>query len=161
MEGNSYYKDIKIENYWLAVRGDVLEGMAGVWDQKSFKQTRLVQYPKGLSWLRHLYNAWTFLFGGMRLPAAGGVINYCTLHTVVTRGDQANVLAAILEPIARIARRSRVAGVCALFSNDPMRESMKKFHTQTLDSKHFLMSFDEDPREDLDDRIPYVEVARL
>jgi hypothetical protein len=161
LEGNSYYKDIKIDNYWLAWRGDVLEGMVGVWDQKSFKQTRLIQYPRGLSWLRHVYNIWTFMFGGMRLPAAGGVIRYRTLHTVVTRGDQPKVLSALVEPIAHRARQSRIAVVCAFFSNDPMRESMRKFRTQVLSSKHFLMSFGEDPRADLDDRIPYVEVSRL
>lgn len=161
LDGNSYYKDIKIENYWLAWRGDQLDGMVGVWDQKSFKQTRLIQYPKGLAWFRHVYNVWTSMFGGMHLPATGGVFNYRTLHTVITRGNNPDVLAALIEPIAAYARESRIALVCAFFAQDKMRDAIKKFRTQSMDSKHFLVCFDDDPRNDLDDRTPYVEVARL
>lgn len=161
IEGSSYFRDIRISDYWLAFDGDTLVGMVGVWNQKGFKQTRLIQYPGGLAWARHLYNLWSRLFGGVHLPAAGGVINYRTLHSVITRGDKPEVLAALIEPIAHIARRERMALVCAFFAQDPMRAALKKFTVQKLMSKHYLVSYDDDPGKTLDDRMPYIEVARL
>lgn len=161
LDGGNYFRDIKVTDYWLAFDDDRLVAMTGVWDQKGFKQTRLVQYPRGLAWLRHLYNIWSGLFGGVHLPAEGGCIDYRTLHTLLVRDNDPQLLAALIEPIAREARDDRAALVVAFFSDDKARDALGKFTTQTMLSRHFLMSFDGDPGAELDDRPRYVEVARL
>lgn len=161
LDGGNYYRDVKVSDFWLAFDGDVLVGMTGVWDQKGFKQTRLVQYPGGLAWLRHLYNAWSLLVGGVHLPPEGGCINYRALHTLVVRNNNPALLAALIEPVARRARADRAALVTAFFTDDPARHALDAFRTQTMLSRHFLMSFDGDPGVMLDGRPRYVEVARL
>ncbi len=161
IDSSTYFRDIRIDDYWLAMNGDKLVGMVGAWNQKGFKQTRLLQYPGGLAWLRHLYNAWSFFFGGVHLPAAGGVINYRLLHTVLVEDDNPDVLAALMEPLAAYCRRIRAALVVAFFESDPLKTAVRKFRHQNMLSKHFLLSYDGDPRPKLDQRLPYVEVARL
>lgn len=161
LDASTYFRDIRIADYWLALRGGRIVGMVGVWNQKGFKQTRLLQYPGGLAWMRHLYNAWSWVFGGVHLPPAGGVINYRLLHTTLIENDDPEVLAALLEPLASLCKQQRAALVAAFYQGDPLAASVKKFRHQNMLSKHFLMSYEGDPRPKLDARLPYVEVARL
>ena len=52
--------------------------------------------------------------------------------------------------------------VCGFFANDPLAKVPARYRRRLLLSEHFLVSFDGDPREQLDsDRPWYVEVARL
>lgn len=162
LDGHPYYRGLTPQDFWLARRGDAIVGMVGVWDQKPFKQTRLVRYPRGLAWARHGYNVWSRLLGGVHLPASGGVLDYRSTHTLLVEHDDPTVLRALLAPMVAQAREDRAALVVAFFEGDPLARALRGFRRQTLSSHHYLVSYGADPRPTLSAApLPYVEVARL
>lgn len=161
LSGSSYYAGLNISDYWLAYLGSELVAMAALWDQKSFKQTRVVSYPRGLSGLRHLWNLWSFLFGGLHLPPAGGTMRYLMLHSVLVKDDDADVLRAMLVRMTRYAATQQAAVSAGFMLDDPLREALRGCRRQTMGSRHFLIGYFGDPRSQLDGRRSYIELARL
>ena len=161
LAGDAYFAGVGLNSFWLACDGHRLMGMAGLWDQKAFKQTRVLRYPRGTEWLRHGYNSWSRLLGGVHLPARGGVLDYRSAHTVLVRDEDPAILRELLVPMVNQVRKQRAALVVAQFQDDPLAPAMGGFRKQCMDSCHFLVSFDGDPRASLTSRLPYVEVARL
>ena len=159
--GDPFYRGLRIDDYWLAWRGSELVGMAGAWNQKSFKQTRVLAYPRGLGWLRHLYNLYVALRGGIRLPPPGGALNYLTLHSMLVEDDRPDILDALLNTMSRAYLRRFGTLVAGFFDSDPLIETMQGYRRQVLHSRQFLVSYDDNPCASLDGRLPYVEVARL
>jgi len=159
--GHDYYRGLSVQDFWLAWRGSELVGMTGTWCQKGFKQTRVLRYPFALGGLRHLLNLYSRLRGGLHLPAAGGTLKYRLLHSTLVRDDDPAVLDALLQPLVERARRDRCALSAGFFLQDPLREALSGYRRQRLASRHFLVSYEQDPRPLLDGRLPYVEVARL
>nr|WP_281502164.1 hypothetical protein [Alcanivorax sp. S6407] len=162
LRGDDYCYGLKPDNFLgLWVRGE-LKGVVGFWDQKSIKQTRVLGYARGLGLMRHLYNSHSVLRGGMRLPAPGGILSYLTLHSVAVEDDDPELLRLLLEHAISFFHGRYDALVCGFFSHDPLARVPARYRRRVLLSEHFLMSFDGDPREQIDSERPwYVEVARL
>ncbi|MFP5384313.1 MAG: hypothetical protein ACLGHG_09615 [Gammaproteobacteria bacterium] len=156
-----YYIGLRPDNFLLAFDGDVLVGMAGDWDQSAFKRTRVLAYPGVLRWLRHGYNAWGALTGGMRLPEAGECFRYRSLHTVLAKDNDPHVFRALLDhSLAGNADCEALA--CAFFAGDPLTAALAKHRRRCMRSRHFLVCYGGDPRARIDGRLlPYVDVARL
>lgn len=161
VDGSPYFNGLKAEDYWLAFDGDDIVGMAALWDQKPFKQTRVVAYPAGLSWLRYLWNFWAVVFGGLHLPAAGGMIRYLMLHSVLIRDDDPKVLRALLAKMSVGAAQQGAAISAGFLHDDPLRSALHGCRRQTMQSHHFLIGYHGDPRAQLDQRPGYIELARL
>lgn len=161
LEGHPYFHGLALQDYWLAFRGNELVGMAALWDQKSFKQTRVIAYPAGLSGLRHLWNLWARIFGGLHLPAAGGTMRYLMLHSVLVRDNDPAVLRALLAKMSAYAASRQAAISAGFFLDDPLRQAVQKCRRQILRSRHYLIGYHNDPRQQLDERPGYIELARL
>ncbi|EKF73456.1 hypothetical protein A11A3_13465 [Alcanivorax hongdengensis A-11-3] len=142
--------------------GEELRGLLGFWDQRDIKQTRVLAYRKGLRVLRHVYNTHSRLRGGLRLPPPGGVLSYLTLHSIVVADNEPRRLQALLDHAVECFHGRYDALVCGFFSQDPLARVAAGYRRQRLLSDHFLVSYEGDPREQLDStRLPYVDVARL
>lgn len=161
VQGADYYTGLRIEDYIIVrVAGEIV-GVLGTWNQKGFKQTRLVRYAPGMGLLRHVYNAHSRLRGGMHLPAAGGTLSYLALHSIAVRDNDPEIFRLLLDFCVSHFSEQHDALVCGLFRNDPLCRVPGRYRRQLLHSRHFLVSYDGDPREQLDARVPYVDVARL
>lgn len=161
IDGSPYFNGLKVDDYWLALDGEQIVGMAALWDQKPFKQTRVVSYPAGLAWLRYFWNLWAHLAGGLHLPPAGGMIRYLMLHSVLIRDEDPQVLRALLARMSHSAADRGAAISAGFFIDDPLRAAVQGCRRQTMLSHHFLIGYHGDPREGLDKRPGYIELARL
>lgn len=159
LAGSPYYRGLSLSDFFLAWRGRHLVGVAGCWNQKGFKQTRVLAYPTGLGWLRHAWNLNSRLRGGLRLPPAGGTLDYLMLHTLLVEDDDPAIVDALLRRM--LEQRDVPALSTGFFDSDPAGEAVQGYRRQSLGSRHYLVSYDGDPRDQLDGRLPYVEVARL
>ena len=158
-----YYRDIKLEDYFLAFDGDELVGITGAWDQKGFKQTRFVGYHWIIRALRPFYNAGAKVVGGFYLPQAGHTVSYVTLHTILTKDNDPDIFSALLRTVYRTFRGQRDKTlIFGLMQDDPLKEALKGYRKQTLPGRHFLITHGQDPRAGLDpSRVMYLECARL
>lgn len=162
LEGAHYYTGLRISDYLiLRMHGEIV-GVLGTWNQKHFKQTRVVRYAPGLGLLRHLYNLHSRVRGGMHLPAPGGVFSYLALHSIAVLDNDPELFRLLLDYCTSHFSEEHDALVCGFFRDDPLCEVPARYRRRVLHSRHFLVSYDGDPREQLDrDRVPYVDVARL
>lgn len=160
--GNDYYRDLRINQFWLAFRDGRLVGMVGTWDQKGFRQSRVVGYQRGLALARPAYNAWRWVGGGLRLPAVGDCFHYLMLHSILVENAEEEVLAVLLQRLHKSFGRYYDALICGFFADDPLSHVPARFQRTLLKSRHFLMNWTDDPRPTLDNSlIPYADVARL
>ncbi|MGP4843475.1 hypothetical protein ACTXGQ_05035 [Marinobacter sp. 1Y8] len=162
LNGDDYYRGLRINQFWLAFRGDHLVGMVGVWDQKDFRQTRVAGYQRGLALARPAHNAWCRVGGGLRLPAVGDCFHYLMLHSILVENSEETVCLALLQRLQKSFGRYYDALICGFFTDDPLNRVPARFQRMLLKSRHFLMNWTDDPRPSLDaSRIPYADVARL
>lgn len=158
-----YYRSLELSDFWLAFDGDALVGLAGSWDQKAFRQTRVASYNLPLRLARPLFNSWSKLTGGLRLPSAGSCFNYRMIHTVMVRQHDPVILDALLCHLHRCYRPYYDALICAFFEGDAAETVLTGFSRRVLRSHHFLMTWrDDDPTAALDPNLPFhADVARL
>jgi len=162
-EKHPYYRGLDLSDFWLAFDGDELVGLAGSWDQKGFRQTRVAGYNRSLKLARPLYNGWSRMTGGMRLPATGECFNYRMIHTVMVREQDPLILDALLSHLHRCYGPYYDALICAFFEGDAAENILAGFSRRVMHSHHFLMTWGEaDPTASLDAGLPlHADVARL
>ncbi|WAJ36961.1 hypothetical protein OU800_20510 [Pseudomonas sp. GOM7] len=161
LAGSPYYLGLRIEDYWLACLDGQVVGVVGVWKQKAFKQTRVARYSPWLAALRTPYNLYSRLFGGLHLPAVGDTFDYLHLHGLSVRNDDPLVFQALLEHVLAHQVQPRQSLVCGFFDDDPLAQVVSRYRRQTLHSRHFLLSYDHDPRPAQAHGHRHVEIARL
>ena len=59
--GDPYYAGLSVGDYVLALKGEQIIGMLAGWNQKKYKQTRIVGFKPAIKVLRPLYNLYVSL----------------------------------------------------------------------------------------------------
>lgn len=161
---DSYYRNIKLEDFFLAFSGDELVGMTGLWDQKDFKQTRITGYSKSIQYARPFYNLYAKIVGGLSLPTPGSLTSYIYLHSTVVKNNEKNIFADLLATIRSNLKDSKYDALVVGFDvNDPLHEVTEKYKKVELFSLHFICGYsDDDPMDDIGrNKLMYLETARL
>lgn len=161
VSGDPYYTGIRIGDYALALKNGAIVGMLGGWDQKAFKQTRIMGFKPIVAAIRPFYNLYAGLFGGFKLPGVGGMLNYLTLHTTLVQGDDTAIYQALIDWIMVNQGHKYDALACAVTHGDPLVDVPRGYKRQKLFSSHFWLSYGDDPRPGIDNRPLYVELGRL
>ena len=159
---SAYYRDAKLENFFLAWAGDELVGLLGAWDQGDYKKILVRGYRGGLRRLRPWLNAFNRLRGGIELPAPGALQRTLYLHCAVCRENDPDILASLIRDAqSRFAGQGYHHAALGLDRRDPLREALAGCRTMNFAGRHFLVSFGDDPRSNLDDKVFYFEAARI
>ncbi len=160
--GGAYGRDLGWKDYFLAYRNGTLVGMAGIWNQRNFKQTRIQAYGGALKWLRPAVNVFSPWLKTIPLPPPGSVLPYLNLHAVAIEGDDPEILAALIQGILRECRgQGHAYLLCGMDARDPLRRALAGFKTRHFGGRHFLVGFGEDPRAGLRPGPFYLEAARI
>jgi len=159
-----YYQDIDIEDFYLAFNGKDLVGITGTWDQKNFKQTKVFSYSPMLKKLRPAINSLSAITGGFKLPPEGEKLNYFTLHSTVTKNNQADIFCDLVEQIYRDNyRKSYDYFLCGLDKEDPLNIAFDNFKTKKIIRGNFyLVSFHLDNQPfNPSSKAYYLEASRI
>lgn len=159
--GSAHFHGVSVKDFFLAIEGDRIKGMCGVWNQKSFKRTRLVSYSPLLRFVRPLYNVLSRLRGGILLPPAGEILDYSFLHCILVEGNDASVLTSLLSAIFDAEDLRCSYFLMGLDARDPLTASVKGIPYRAFHGLHFLVSGGEDPRSSLNSGTFYLEAARI
>ena len=158
-----YYQGQSIGDYFLAFDGAELVGITGVWDQQGFKQTRVVRYGGALRWCRPLFNLHSRTATGFSLPVPGTILAYFYLHTIVVKGNSADIFRDLVERIhAEYRGRDYLYFVCGLFSHDPLVRVIDSFKSRRdIMGQHYQAGADELTDPLAPEQPMYVEAARI
>lgn len=159
----AYYRDIKPEDYFLAFDKNELIGIVGIWDQKKFKQTRVVAYRRPLGTLRPFINLFSSFFNTFKLPPENICLNYFLLHTIIIKNNNPAIFDMLVNHIYHEYKNSAYSYfLCGLDCNDPLSMIFKEYKAKrVIHGKLFLVSFGPDPKLKLSKAPFYMEAARI
>ncbi len=169
LTGAAYFRGLALYDFLLLHDAQGLRGMVALWNQKAFKQTRVVGYNALMTLLRPFYNLWAHSFGGFVLPPAGEAFSYRVLHSLLTAPDDPAAFDALLDAAwDESGRRDVAAGsprtalTLSLADVDTRRTALSRFRALSLRGRHYTVAFNEAAHPELDStRIPYFECGRL
>ena len=131
---------LNISSYRVAraASGELL-GFLAVWDQRSFKQLKVVGYSPRMKAARAVFNALAPLAGGERMPDTGQALSCVTIAHICVPNDRPEVLRAL---VASAHNELRHAGVSfmniGLDTRDPLSSAMDGFFAQPTDVNAYV-----------------------
>ncbi|EDY86782.1 conserved hypothetical protein [gamma proteobacterium HTCC5015] len=159
-QGNDpHYRGLALDHFIVLEEAGEITAMMGLWDQESFKQTRVTGYHWSFALSRHLYNLWAKLFGGFTIPPKGETLHYRYAYATTCKGNSAKRLGALLSAVSQQCKGEVLT--LGLDKKDPLNQATKHWRKHTLGSEHFVTSYQGDPREQLDECLVHPEIARL
>jgi len=131
---------LDIACYRLArdARGQLLGFMAW-WDQAELKQLHVQRYSPRLGAVRTVLNGVAQLTGGVRLPAVGDALRYCTAVHVCVPGDAPGILRALVRATYPELRAARYAfATLGLDARDPLCAALGGLLAQPTDVNAYV-----------------------
>jgi len=156
------WREFRVEDFFIAVRGGRLIGVLGCWDQTSFKQTRIAGYTAPLRWLVPAANVLHPLIGTPRFPQPGEEVPYFYIGFLAVDGDDLRVFRALLRFLYNQTVGSRHAyAILALHERDPLLPALREYSLTSFSGRLFCVTFDDGEASfrNLDGRVPYMEAA--
>ncbi len=158
-------RDLRPEDFFVVLDGSRVIACLARWDQRGFKQAVVRGYAPRLKRWRPVVNAALWLTRRPRLPNQGSALDFAYLSHVAVDGDRHDLL---IDRIGAARAGSSSRGfdylVIGLATNNPMLPAVRRScSARTYPSILYLVIHErrEDPLENLDGRIPQVEVATL
>ena len=138
-------------------------GILGLWNQKSFKQTKVLEYSPSLKYLRPFYNVYAYLTQQIMLPQIGQSFDYLMSHSVLCEPSRLDVFAYQLYLLNVETKKSGKSSFCITLSDDDPRSVIaKQSRSHQMHATHTLHSFQNSPIGQFDrSKISYFEVGRL
>jgi hypothetical protein len=157
-----------VEDFFIArCRGEIT-GVIGLWDQSSYKQTIVRGYARWLRVARPAYNVGARLLARPLLPAVGEKISYAYASFVCIADDDHEVFSALLRRVyCATAERGYSYLMVGFDERDPLLKIARSYSHIAYRSRIFLAGWNQEANiferfyEQLDDRVPHLEIAFL
>jgi hypothetical protein len=132
----------------------------GLWDQSGYKQTIVQQYNGALRWQRYIYNVGLRLAGARPLPRPGKHLHAVYAGFICVRDNDPDIFCLLLHQAYNMAvMRGYAYLMVGLTEHDPLLSVVRKYAHIAYHSRLYMGSWEDLPQ--LDDRLPYVEIAML
>jgi hypothetical protein len=148
---------------WLAWRGGRMCGTLGMWDQRPFRQQRIVGYNGRLRRLRPIYNLFAPWTARPVLPPPGATLACRFAALPVAHDHDPKTLLPLLRTALTESLGDGESLLFGLHDADPWRPVVSPLAVLCYTTRLFLVCFadGESFREHLDARPPYLELGCL
>ncbi len=156
--------DLRIEDILVARRNGEIAGIAGFWDQSTYKQTIVHGYSRWLKAAAPFYNFGAHWIGRIPLPRPGTKLRSAYVAFLSIANDDTHVFAAILRKLYDLAHsREFDFLLVGLDARDPLLPVAKKYSHFIYASRLYLAEWPDGGHfhEQLDHRPAYVDIATL
>ena len=156
------WRDFRVTDFYVAVRGSRVIGVLGCWDQSSFKQTRVAGYGPRLRCLVPLANILRPITGAPLFPKPGQEVSYFYISFIAVDEDDVQIFRALLRGAYNDAVGSRyLYAILALHERDSLLPALRDYSLTPFSGRLFCVTFEdgEDLFRSLDRRVPYLEAA--
>ncbi|HEX9926493.1 MAG TPA: hypothetical protein VGD99_27840 [Anaerolineae bacterium] len=154
----------RVEDFVLARQAGHIMGMMGLWDQSAYKQTMVQAYDNPLRSLRPVYNLGLRLIGAQPLPPPGRPIHFAYASFVCLAGNDPALFDLLLRHLYNLAAaRGYAYLMVGLSARDPLLPVARRYAHIPYYSRLYSVCWKDEMsfHEELDDRLPYVEIAAL
>jgi len=158
-------RDFDIQDFIVARRHGEIVGVLGLWDQSGYKQSVIKDYDRSLKLMKPFYNLGARLLGAHPLPNLGEHIHSAYASFICIANDDVKVFAALLRAIYNLAAERGFAYLMlGLTIEDPLLTAASKYPHIDYHSQLYLGSWESENDglgQELDGRLPYIEIATL
>jgi hypothetical protein len=155
---------LRAENFLTVSREGHIVATLAIWDQRSFKQTRVVGYRGLYRWAAPCSNALHKILGTPRFPAPSEVIPYCYFSFLAVDADDLEVCRALL----RAAYNEGVAAgylyaMISAHERDPLLAVIQEYRSTPFAGRLFCVTHADGEEEfsKLDSRVPVADASTL
>jgi hypothetical protein len=155
---------LRIEDLRVARRNGEIAGVAGLWDQSSYKQTVVHGYSGWLKAAAQIYNLSAPWLGRAALPRPGEKLRSAYAAFICVANDDSAVFAALLRELYNLARfRGFDYLLIGLDRRDPLLPVAREYSHVAYPSRLYLAEWPDGGHvhEQLDRRPAYVDIATL
>jgi hypothetical protein len=163
-DGGATTLGFDVQDFVVARRTGEIVGVVGLWDQSGYKQSVVQSYNGYLRWLRPLYNLGAPLAGVRPLPARGEYIPSAYASFICVAEDDRRLFRVLLrQTYSLAAERGYGYLMLGLAEQDPLLPVAREYAHIDYHSKLYISCWEDaaDFYEELDDRVPYIEIAAL
>ena len=157
-------KNLKEDDFYLAIKNNEIVGVIAAWDQQSFRQTHVEKYSKWLNLVRPFYNLLSKITPINPLPDIGEKIPYFYLSLIATKKNNVEIFSFLLRELY-IDRRQKNWHyfICGLHESDPLTSALNEYRKINAYGNLYGVYFSSDgePMKDIDNKVPYVEIATI
>ena len=115
------WRNLDASDFFLAWEGSILHGVAALWDQSPFKQTRVLSYSGRWWWLRWLSRILSTALPVARLPSPGSLFRFGYASFIALDTGKPEILYALLRTMREeAARRKWMHLLLTLHERDPL-----------------------------------------
>lgn len=156
-------RGLGLDDFYIAVKGDVILGVIACWNQLSFRRTLITGYSGILRPIRPVASALAGLLRMAPIPSPGDALKNVFASCVAVAGNDRRIFKLLLDSILYDRRRDGnsmlVAGV---MEKDPLLPVLRGYLHIPARSCIYMISWKGfDGLSGLDERVPYVEIAGL
>ena len=159
-----FWLGMKIHDFYLMYdQNHKMVGLYGLWNQKSFKQTRVVKYSLPLKILKPFYNIYAGVRGVLSLPKVNEAFEYLMIHSALCHPEQLDVFSSLIYHAKQQTKLRKKQAYCiTLADNDPRISWMSNTTSHIIQAKHYFHSFKANPYTTFDrSKISYFEPGRI
>lgn len=162
--GHPYWNGMQMHDFYLVYNAEMcLVGLYGLWDQKSFKQTKVKSYASWLNYFKPFYNLYAQITRNIMLPKAGEAFDYLMLHSMLCAPHDSEVFHSMLHHAClQTKQRGKQAYCLTLACKDQRIDMMSVTRHHKISAKHSFHSFGSNPFDIFaPEKISYFEVGRI
>ena len=154
----------QVEDFVIARQNGRMIGVMGLWDQSSYKQTVVQNYGNSLRWFRPFYNLGARLSRAQPLPVPGQPIHFAYASFICIAENDPVVFQELLAYLYHLAAEQGYAYLMVgLAERDPLLAAARRYAHIPYYSRLYTVCWpgEEKFHQQLDQRVPYVEIATL
>jgi hypothetical protein len=152
-----------LDDIYLAFIGDQLVGVTAAWDQTEYRQSVIVGYNRMIQSFRPFINLGLGLLGYPLFPKPQTALSYFSLGLVCIKGNDADIFASLINTITSERENKYSFMMAGFHEKDPLLDILQKHKGISYSSRVYIVCWEngEKDRNQLDSRIPYLELGAL
>lgn len=160
--GGSRLRGLSPQDIMVARRDGTIAGVMAVWDQSAYKQDIIDSYGPMLRRLRPVYDLAARVIGARPLTPPGEVMPMSFAACICVANDDPAVMRALLPVCVKTAyERGKAYLMLGLADGDPLLPVVKRYLHVTYHSDLYALSWSDGVVDQVDGRVPYIEIATL